>query len=165
VDSAASKEFTKKYNIRSIPAFVFVDEKGDEIDRIIGFMPPDEYLAEIKRIREGRNTIPDLMSRIETDPENAELIKKLAGKVEAKGGLSAAISYWEMLFEMKDVDATTRSLSNLKLALFHSQENKDPEMLKSFISSETNTEVLPDAHRALKDFFRKEGDKEAEAEA
>lgn len=128
-------------------------------------MPPEEYLAEMKRIREGVNTIPDLMSRLDEDPENVELIKTLAGKVEAMGGLKASISYWEMIFEMNEVDATSRSLSGLKMALYHSQEKGDPEMLVSFISNETNTEVLPDAHRALKDFYRKQKDIEAEAEA
>ena len=165
VDSADGDALADSFNIRGIPSFVFVDEEGNEVDRIVGFMPPEEYLAEMKRIREGVGTIPDLMSKLDVDPENADVIKALAGKLEAMGGLSAAISYWEMLFEMKDVDATTQSLANLKMALFHSQENNDPEMLKSFIANETNTEVLPDAHSALRNYYRKQGDKEAEAEA
>ncbi|MCF7807002.1 MAG: thioredoxin family protein [Candidatus Marinimicrobia bacterium] len=165
VDSTESNELKKRFNIRGIPSFVFVDEEGNEVDRIIGFMPPEEYLAEMKRIREGINTIPDLMSRLDEDPENVDLIKTLAEKVEAMGGLKASVSYWEMIFEMDEVDETSRALASLKMALFLSQEKEDPEMLISFIGSATNTEVLPEAHRALKDFYRKQGNKKAEAEA
>ena len=165
MDSTQNKELTKQFNIRGIPSFVFVDEYGNEVDRIVGFKPPEEYLAEMKRIREGVNTIPDLMKQLDVHPDNTDVIKMLAEKVEAMGGLKAAISYWEMLFEMDGIDATTRSQANLKMALYLSQEKKDAEMLHSFIASETNTKVLPDAHRALKDFYRKQEDKEAEAEA
>jgi len=127
-------------------------------------MPPAEYLAEMTRIRQGINTIPDLLSRLETEAENAELIKTLAGKVEVMSGLKAAMSYWEMLFKIDHADAVSHSMAALKMALFHSEENDDPETLVSFISNETNTEILPEAYNALRNFYRKSGNKTAEAE-
>lgn len=163
VDSAANKEFSNKYNIRFIPSFVFVDEEGNEIDRIVGFMPPDEYLEEIKRIRNGVNTIPDLSSRLEEDPDNAELLVQLATKLENASGLEAAMSYWEILFKRDDIEAETKSLARLKLALYYSQENEDPEALESFVNEETNTAVLPEAFDALRSFYKSAGDTLMEA--
>jgi tetratricopeptide (TPR) repeat protein len=154
----------EQFNIRAIPTFVFVDEEGFEIDRILGFLPPDEYLAEMTRIRNGINTVPDLLSRLEADPENAALLMTLAEKTEAMSGLKAAMSYWEILFGMQDIEAGTRSMAGLKMALFHSQENNNPETLVSFINNETNTEILPEAYNALRNFHRRAKDKAAEAE-
>ncbi len=142
---------------------MFVDAEGNEIDRIVGFRPPAEYLAEMTRIRNGINTIPDLVHRLETEPENTDLLVSLAGKLEASSGLKAAITYWEILFGMEAADAATRSLAGLKMALYHSRENNDPETLISFIENETNTKILPQAFDALRNFYRRSGDKPAEA--
>ena len=160
----ANKPLAAQFNIHSIPSFVFVDEEGNEVDRIVGFLPPKEYLTELTRIRNGINTIPDLVHRLETEPENPDLLISLAGKLEASSGLKAAMSYWEMLFAMENADAATHSLASLKMALFHSQDSNDPETLISFIENETNTEILPKAFDALRNFYRGAKDKTAEAD-
>ncbi len=164
VDSTQNKPLAESFNIHSIPSFVFVDKEGNEVDRIVGYLPPGEYLAEMTRIRKGINTIPDLVQRLETEPENTDLLVSLASKLEAMSGLKAAVSYWEILFGMEDVEPDIKSLANLKMALFHSQENENPETLISFIKDETNTEILSKAYDALRNFYRQSGDKTAEAE-
>ena len=127
-------------------------------------MPPAEYLAEMTRIRNGINTIPDLMKRLDNEPDNADLLVSLAGKVESMSGLKAAISYWEILFGLEGVEPKLHSSAALKLALFHAKENNDPETLHSFINNETSTEVLPKAYDALRNFYRGNGDVNAEAD-
>lgn len=165
VDSSANDALSEKYNIRSIPAFVFVDDEGNEIDRIIGFMPPEEYLAEMTRIRNGINTVPHLVAQLEEDPENPELLTTLASKMETMAGLKAAMTYWEMLFAQDGLEPAIHSKAALKMALYHATEHKDPETLVSFINNETNTEVLPEAYNALRNFYRRMQDKTAEAES
>ncbi|MBC8191978.1 MAG: thioredoxin fold domain-containing protein [Candidatus Marinimicrobia bacterium] len=164
VDSTQNKELSKNFNITGIPAFVFVDEEGNEVDRIVGYMPPQEYLAEMTRIRNGINTVPDLIRQLEDDPDNADLLVNLAGKVESMSGLKVAMTYWEMLFALDGVDPVLHSTAALKMALYHAKENEDPETLVSFINNETNTEVLPKAYDALRNFYRGAKDKEAEAD-
>jgi len=164
VDSTQNGALAERYNIHSIPSYVFVDEEGNEIDRIVGFMPPAEYQAEMIRIRNGINTVPDLVKRLEDDPENADLLSSLAGKVETMSGLKTAITYWEMLFGLEDVNPVLHSMAALKMALYHATENSDPETLISFINNETNTKVLPKAYDALRNFYRGSKDKAAEAD-
>ena len=80
-----------------------MDEEGNEVDRIVGYMPPQEYLAEMTRIRNGINTVPDLVRQLEDDPDNADLLVNLAGKVESMSGLKVAMTYWEMLFALDEI--------------------------------------------------------------
>ncbi len=127
-------------------------------------MPPAEYQAEMTRIRNGINTVPDLVNRLEDDPENADLLVTLAGKVETMSGLKAAMTYWEMVFALDDLEPVTHSTAALKMALYHSKENDDPETLISFINNETSTEVLPQGYAALKNFYRGRKDRAAEAD-
>lgn len=164
VDSTQNDALSERYNIHSIPAFVFVDENGDEIDRIVGFMPPAEYLVEMTRIRNGINTVPDLLRQLQDDPENVDLLVTLAAKAEAMSGLKAAMTYWEILFGLETADQVMHSTAALKLAVFYAQENSDAESLVSFINAETNTVVLPKAYDALRNFYRRSKDKAAEAD-
>ena len=163
VDSTQNKELASRYNITGIPAYIFVDEEGNEIDRIVGFREPAAYLAEMTRIRNGINTIPDLSKQLKDDPDNLDLLVNLASKVETMGGLKVAISYWEELFTKENASPIQLSTAGLKLALYHAQENNEAETLVSFVNNETNTEVLPQAYDALRNFYRGEGDKAAEA--
>lgn len=164
MDSTANKKLANKYNIRGIPSFVFVDEDGNEIDRIVGYMPPKEYLAEMTRIRNGINTIPDLLGQLEDDPDNADLLVNLAGKIESSSGLKAAMTYWEMVFALDGVDPEIHSTASLKMALYHANENNDPETLVSFVNNETSTKVLPKAYDALRKFYAGTKDTAAEAD-
>ena len=141
-----------------------MDEEGNEIDRIVGYMPPAEYLAEMTRIRNGINTIPDLSKQLQEDPDNVDLLVTLATKIEKMSGLKAAIGYWEELFAKATATPYQHSIASLKMAMFHARENKDPETLVSFVNSETNTEVLPEAYDALRNFYRGAKDTVAEAE-
>ncbi len=164
VDSTQNKPLAEKFNIRSIPSFVFVDDEGNEVDRIVGYLAPNEYQAEMTRIRNGINTVPDLIHRLETEPENTDLLVSLARKLETMSGLKAAISYWEILLGMENIEPFLYSQAGLKMALFHSQENENPETLISFIKNETDTGILSKAYDALRNFYRQSGDKVAEAE-
>ncbi|MBT3228342.1 MAG: hypothetical protein HOD43_12425 [Candidatus Marinimicrobia bacterium] len=164
VDSSQNDDLSKRFNIHSIPSYVFVDEEGNEIDRIVGYRPPAEYLAEMTRIRNGINTVPDLVRQLQEDPDNADLLVSLAGKVETMSGLQAAMTYWEILFGLESVEPLLHSTAALKMALYHAKENQDPETLVSFINNETNTEVLPKAYDALRNFYRGMKDNAAEAD-
>lgn len=164
VDSSQNKPLAEQFNIHSIPTFVFVDEDGNEVDRIVGYKPPVEYLAEMTRIRKGVNTVPDLVNRLQEDPENTGLLEALARKVEAMSGLKAAMTYWEILFNLETAEPLLHSAAALKMALYYAQENEDPETLVSFIKNETNTDVLSTAYDALRNFYRDSKDKVAEAD-
>ena len=127
-------------------------------------MPPAEYLAEMTRIRNGINTVPDLSRRLEDEPDNLDLLVSLAQKVERSSGLKVAISYWEELFSKENASSTQRSIAGLKMALYQARENNDPAPLIAFVEQETNTDVLPKALEALKDFYKRTKNKVAEAD-
>ena len=40
-------ELVKKYNVSAYPTIIFLDDKGGEIDRIVGYLPPDKFLKEL----------------------------------------------------------------------------------------------------------------------
>ena len=44
--------YFKQYKCQGVPHLVFLDSEGIEVDRIIGFLPPTEYLLRIKEWRD-----------------------------------------------------------------------------------------------------------------
>jgi thioredoxin-related protein len=78
-DEDARKVFDE-YKCKGVPHLLFVDEKGDEVDRIIGYLPPSEYLARIQDIRNNKHTLDDYISQYENGQADAELIAGIAMK-------------------------------------------------------------------------------------
>ena len=62
-DETGNKYF-KDYNCEGVPHLLFVDQEGNEVDRIIGFLPPGEYLARIQDIRNNKHTLSDTLANI-----------------------------------------------------------------------------------------------------
>ena len=63
-------EQKKKYRVRGYPTILLLDTDGNEIDRIVGYRPPDEFLNELNRIKSRDNTISDLKYRHKQEPDH-----------------------------------------------------------------------------------------------
>jgi len=59
-------ELSRKYDVNGFPNVVFMDSKGDEIERIMSYRPKGEYLEEIKRILAGERTVPKVEKQFDT---------------------------------------------------------------------------------------------------
>jgi len=47
------KEFAHKHRIRATPVFLFVDEKGEQVLKMVGYIPTDDWLLIGRYIAEG----------------------------------------------------------------------------------------------------------------
>ena len=73
-DEDAHKVFDE-YNCKGVPHLLFVDNKGNEVDRIIGYLPPSEYLMRIQNIRNNKHTLNDYLTQYENEKVNFGMIK------------------------------------------------------------------------------------------
>ena len=73
-------EQKKKYRVRGYPTILLLDPSGNELDRIVGYRPPKEFLEELIRIKGGENTLTDLLAqhrrKLEDYPIQLSLSKK-----------------------------------------------------------------------------------------
>lgn len=42
-----SKDIVKKYRVEWTPTFVITDEKGEELDRWVGYLPPEDFIPQL----------------------------------------------------------------------------------------------------------------------
>jgi len=93
----------KKYHILGYPSILFLRPDGTEIDRIYGYLPPDEFLSETKRFLAGDSTFEAWRQRVKEDPND----------VDAKINLAEAFSLRKMMHKQistgKDIVSVSAS--------------------------------------------------------
>ena len=70
----------KKYRVMGYPTILLLDSEGNEIDRIVGYRPSDEFLNELNRIKNRENTLSDLITRYKQNINNSSVKIDLAEK-------------------------------------------------------------------------------------
>ena len=56
-----------------VPHVIFTDAEGSEIDRLIGYSPPEEYIPMVKDILKGVNTLPALKKEYTEKPDDMDV--------------------------------------------------------------------------------------------
>ncbi len=153
-------DLVKQYKIPGYPTLIFVNADGNEIDRIIGYRPVDEFLAEIKRINNNRGTIGNLTDQLKANPQNDSLLLKLAEKWEDRGSHTSALKYWEMLLNQGE---NYDELAQVKIAQNKTKIENTPEFLIELINNHLDNKYTADAYRSLRSYYRSEHDTISEA--
>jgi thioredoxin-related protein len=68
-------EAARRFGVESFPTLLFLDPAGKEVERIVGFLPPDRFVAEVRRIKVG-DTLHACLQRLDADPADADAIRR-----------------------------------------------------------------------------------------
>jgi len=161
-DSSYAKVLIDEYKIWGYPTLVFVDSKGEEVDRIVGFRSPVEFLKQIKRVQSGVGTIPYLIKMTQNDPNKFQWWTDLASKYEDKKDLKSAVEVWESVAEAGLGD---KVFVEYKLTELYGFINNDVLDLEYYIADNLNSEYAPYAFRSVISILRKKKEVESEADA
>ena len=92
------KELARRYDVDSYPTIVFTDHDGDEIDRIIGYLPPEQFLAQAARIESG-DTFVSCLERLAENPADEDAIVRavvgLLERADPEGAIARIKAYHE----------------------------------------------------------------------
>jgi tetratricopeptide (TPR) repeat protein len=92
-------DLRKQFNVNGFPTVLFVDPKGEEIDRIAGFLKADPFLARVTEIRKGEGTFGDLKRRSAAAPDDLGLTKALADKYLERGDQNQAMTLYDQVLK------------------------------------------------------------------
>lgn len=73
-------ELAKQFKVFAYPTLVVLGPDGKEIDRHLGYLPPDQFLDVIQGYTEGRGTVADYEKKLAADPDNVDLLMTLGMK-------------------------------------------------------------------------------------
>lgn len=76
------RDLAVKFGVDRYPTVVFVDADGHEVDRIMGYLPPERFAVELHRIRAG-DTFFACLQKLTDDPTDVDAIRRsVAGYLE-----------------------------------------------------------------------------------
>jgi thioredoxin-related protein len=90
-----------RFGVESFPTIVFLDPSGDEMDRILGYLPPEEFLSRVRRVLSG-DTFLACLRQLEEDPSDAEAIVLSVGGLLERSDPEGAIHRIEAFHQATD---------------------------------------------------------------
>ncbi len=70
-ESQDGQPLAARYGVAGLPALVFLEPGGSLRDRLAGFRPPAQFVAEVRRVKSGEGTLGGIEKRIAANPKDA----------------------------------------------------------------------------------------------
>ncbi|MFQ5454256.1 MAG: thioredoxin fold domain-containing protein, partial [Candidatus Zixiibacteriota bacterium] len=115
VNAEVDTALAKSYHISGYPTIVLTDSKGEEIDRIVGYRPADEFLQTLENYKNGIGTLDDLLSKADTS-ENRNLYFEIADKYKYRGGVEEAKNWYKKVIDAGEPTDSLSGESRLSIA-------------------------------------------------
>jgi len=139
----------EQYEIAGFPTIILMKSSGEEIDRIYGYLPPEEFVSTIRNYLEGKETLEDIRNRFQADSTDVELAFKLADKYEARRGYDEAFYYYQKVVDLDPEDEKGKSQDALfNIAWLEIRKKDYPEAVdafKNFLEKYPESKMAQDA--------------------
>ena len=127
-----------------------MDAKGEELDRITGFRPPDRFISTIKPILAGKS-YGALKKKAEKEPDNLEVAVELGKKEEERRQYAKAEALYKKVLAAKDAGPAIREAAEGRMALlsFMKSRGRDIAGLHAYFDKKKDTAGVVDHARLL----------------
>jgi TolA-binding protein len=109
-----------RFGVRSFPTILVLRPNGIEVDRIVGFLPPEEFVAGIVNAMSGIGTLEDLRNRLAAKPKDVELLYEVGQKFRWRGDYDKAAAYFREVM-LADADNSRKMAAQAAFNLGHMQ--------------------------------------------
>ncbi len=140
-------ELKDRYAVSGFPTIIFLRSDGLEVDRIVGYLPPEDFLAEIKRIQAGTNTLESMRNAHEESPEDLQLAAALAKKYGENYAKAQPI--WEQIVQLTVPGSDERHLADFRVAQSTAIVDHDPNKLIDFANNNSKSPYLGSVYSIL----------------
>jgi TolA-binding protein len=112
-----------RFGVRSFPTVLMLKPNGMEIDRIVGYLPPDEFVTAIINAMSGIGTLEDLLNKLAAKPKDIELTYEIGQKYRWRGDYDKAATYFQEVM-MLDLGNAKKMGAQAAFNLGHMQYKK-----------------------------------------
>ncbi|MBK7140590.1 MAG: hypothetical protein IPH75_00755 [bacterium] len=125
----------RKYFVSGFPTAVMLGPDGKEVDRIVGFAPPDEYLKMIQDYKAGIGTLDDLLNKAK-DSVDRSLYYQIADKYKYNGGSDQATEWFGKVIAAGAPTDSLSGESRMALADLQRRAKKLDDAFASYVQIE-----------------------------
>jgi thioredoxin-like negative regulator of GroEL len=165
VEKGEGVELAKRFRIMNYPTVLFLRPDGSEIDRLIGFLEPPEFLQLMKDYYNGVNTLDDYEARMNEDPGNIELVFTVGRKYVDRADRESAMPILDKVMAM-DPD-NEKGYAEQALMQMADAERKAGDISAAIAFGEKFVESYPESENTkgvlydIAYYHKKAGDNEA----
>ncbi|MFQ5498173.1 MAG: tetratricopeptide repeat protein [Candidatus Zixiibacteriota bacterium] len=115
INAEVDTVLAKRFHVSGYPTAVLVNADGTEIDRIVGYADPDEYIKTVDDYRNGIGTLDDLLGKHAAKPDR-EMAFEIADKYKYRGKAEDAEIWFLSVIEVGEPLDSMSGLSRLAIA-------------------------------------------------
>jgi tetratricopeptide (TPR) repeat protein len=162
VDKKEGRELFSTFNGTVMPTLIFLDGSGNEIDRIIGYLPPEQYQIRVAEIEGNVNTLGACIHKYENGERTAHLLFTMAQKYTDRNESDTAKKYYvELLESFPDVGESMSSTARFELAYDEFKGgNIDP--FNEFVNKFSTSHMAHQALSLMARFYKSSDNKVSE---
>jgi tetratricopeptide (TPR) repeat protein len=150
----------KEHHVSAFPTLVMLDKDGQEVDRVVGYRNPDEFLTTLRNYRNGIGTLADLLHQAESDSDRT-LAYEIGEKYKYRGGSKEAEVWFKKVIENGNSRDSLSGEARMEVAdMYRRAEEYDRALdaFKSITEDFRNTELGDDAELWVGVVYRQKGD-------
>jgi tetratricopeptide (TPR) repeat protein len=163
VTDSVYREFSKKWGVRGTPTVLFLNAKGEEVDRIVGFSKEekDAYVQKVMDFADGKNTLAAVLAEVEKNPDDIEANWKMAQKYGDRNEQNKAQSYYQKVVDLDPENSLGHSEeASYQIAYYEARYNRNAEPIKAFIASDPDEKYLFQSYMVLTSVYQRKDDTE-----
>jgi len=105
--------WTSKYKISDFPTLILLNSKGEEIDRVVGYLSSKELVNKINNYLGGKETLTDFQNKVKKDSLNVNINFKLAVKYQERSRWNEADEFYRKVMKLDPQNSRLKSDSSL----------------------------------------------------
>lgn len=149
-DAEEDTALANRYNVRGFPTLVMVDAEGREVDRLVGYLPTEDFLKTFRDYAKGIGTLDDLVNRAEAAEEpDRDLLWEIADKYKYRGEGDSAMVWFQRVIEAGDPLDSLSGEARLAIADDLRRNDEHEEAIEAFRAVARDFENQPTAEEAL----------------
>lgn len=139
-------DIAKRYGVNAYPTILVIKANGDEIDRILGYVPAEPFLNTITDYVNGRNTISSLRADLGKTPNDPALNYAMASKYQDRNDAPRAAEHFQKVLDADPSNGLGHNEeAQYAVALATFRSTKDPSRLVSFIDRYPESDMVRQA--------------------
>ena len=151
-ESKSGVKLFNQYNGTGYPFMIFIDSNNNELERLYGYYPPEDFITKLENITKGINTFSDLHGKYLLGDNSAETMFLLASKALLRGDDSLSMELYKNVIIHKNV--SWNMFHKSKLGLGKILLKSDQLDLKDYINEFPETPLLKEAVNLLLSYYK-----------
>lgn len=148
-----------------LPLLVYLNNNGEEIDRILGYLPPDQYLSRIRDIHNGINTFLSLKNKFDGGSRNVDILSLLAQKCDSYKESELCDQVYSYIYNNRsNFNSEVIFKSEIIFGKKQLEDSGDASYLISLKENYNDTEKLKKIYTTLINFYQNNGDLKEESD-